>query len=176
MYKFLTRSIHRLSLEGSFGKAAYQLMSWSVIYAYWLFQLSGVFQVMPPVGVSVSLNTEMQKFLPEKTVTPSPRPYPRMTAGSAQASAASVAWTKAEPDTRIARVLASASLKRAYQHVVSNKGGCSDISFASAVSRDTSPTKRIVPDANLSKDLSKNPLSGPHRSLESRSGASYAAG
>ncbi|WP_448110324.1 group II intron reverse transcriptase/maturase [Pseudomonas lini] len=77
---------------------------------------------MPPVGVRVSLNTEMQKFLPEKTVTPSPGQYPRMTADSAQVSAASVAWTNAEPDTLMARVLAPANLKRAYQRVVSNKG------------------------------------------------------
>ena len=77
---------------------------------------------MPPVGVKVSLNTEMQKFLPEKTVTPSPGQYPRMTAGSAQVLAASVAWTKAEPDTPMERVLAPANLKRAYQRVVSNKG------------------------------------------------------
>ncbi|VVP12957.1 hypothetical protein PS880_03415 [Pseudomonas fluorescens] len=77
---------------------------------------------MPPVGVKVSLNTEMQKFLPEKTVTPSPEQNPRMTAGSAQVSAASVTWTNAEPDTLMARVLAPANLKRAYQRVVSNKG------------------------------------------------------
>ncbi len=77
---------------------------------------------MPPVGVKVSLNTEMQKFLPEKTVTPSPGQYPRMTADSAQVLAASVAWTKAEPDALMERGLAPANLKRAYQHVVSNKG------------------------------------------------------
>jgi len=77
---------------------------------------------MPPVGVRVSLNTEMQKFLPEKTVTPSPGQNPRMTADSAQVSAASMAWTNAEPDTLMARVLAPANLKRAYQRVVSNKG------------------------------------------------------
>ncbi|MHC8350585.1 reverse transcriptase domain-containing protein [Pseudomonas sp. RT4P38] len=77
---------------------------------------------MPPVGVRVSLNTEMQKFLPEKTVTPSPGQNPRMTADSAEVSAASVTWTNAEPDTLMARVLALANLKRAYQRVVSNKG------------------------------------------------------
>lgn len=77
---------------------------------------------MPPVGVRVSLNTEMQKFLPEKTVTPSSGQNPGMTADSAQVSAASVTWTNAEPDTLMARVLAPANLKRAYQRVVSNKG------------------------------------------------------
>ncbi|MGA3802255.1 group II intron reverse transcriptase/maturase [Pseudomonas fluorescens] len=77
---------------------------------------------MPPVGVKVSLNTEMQKFLPEKTVTPSPGQYPRMTADSAEVLAASVTWTNAEPDTLMERVLAPANLKRAYQRVVSNKG------------------------------------------------------
>lgn len=77
---------------------------------------------MPPVGVRVSLNTEMQKFLPEKTVTPSSGQYPRMTADSAEVSAASVARTKAEPDTLMARVLAPVNLKRAYHRVVSNKG------------------------------------------------------
>ncbi|PYY66613.1 group II intron reverse transcriptase/maturase [Pseudomonas jessenii] len=77
---------------------------------------------MPPVGVRVSLNTEMQKFLPEKTVTPSPGQNPWMTADSAKVSAASVTWTKAEPDTLMARVLAPANLRRAYQRVVSNKG------------------------------------------------------
>ena len=45
-----------------------------------------------------------------------------MTADRAQTSAASVAWTKAEPDTLMERVLAPANLKRAYQRVVSNKG------------------------------------------------------
>ncbi len=45
-----------------------------------------------------------------------------MTADRAQTSAASVAWTNAEPDTLMARVLAPANLKRAYQRVVSNKG------------------------------------------------------
>ncbi len=77
---------------------------------------------MPPVGVKVSLNTEMQKFLPEKTVTLSPGQNPRMTADSAQVSAASVTGTNAEPGTLMARVLAPANLKRAYQRVVSNKG------------------------------------------------------
>ena len=77
---------------------------------------------MPPVGVKVSLNTEMQKFLPEKTVTPNPGQYPRVAADSAQVSAASVTWTNAEPDTLMERVLAPANLKCAYQRVVSNKG------------------------------------------------------
>lgn len=45
-----------------------------------------------------------------------------MMAGSAQVSAASVTWTKAEPDTLMERVLAPANLKRAYHRVVSNKG------------------------------------------------------
>ncbi|AKV05805.1 maturase [Pseudomonas fluorescens NCIMB 11764] len=70
---------------------------------------------MPPVGVKVSLNTEMQKFLQEKTVTPSPGQYPRMTADSAQVSAASVTWTNAEPDTLMEQVLVPANLRRAYQ-------------------------------------------------------------
>lgn len=56
---------------------------------------------MPPIGVRLSLNTEMQKFLPEKNVTPSPGKYPRMTADSAQVSAASMTWTNAEPDTAV---------------------------------------------------------------------------
>ena len=77
---------------------------------------------MPLVGVRVSLDTEMQKFLAEKTVTPSPGQIPRMTADSAQVSAASVTWTNAEPDTLMARVLAPANLRRAYQRVVGNKG------------------------------------------------------
>jgi len=77
---------------------------------------------MPPVGVSVSSITEMQKFLPEKTVTPSPGQKPRMTPGSAEVSAASLAWTNAEPGTLMGRVLAPANLRRAYQRVVSNKG------------------------------------------------------
>ena len=70
---------------------------------------------MPPVGVRVSLDTEMQKFLPEKTVTPSPGQNPRMTADSAQVSAASVTWTNAEPDTLMEQVLVPANLRRAYQ-------------------------------------------------------------
>ncbi|CAI8735508.1 RNA-directed DNA polymerase [Pseudomonas sp. IT-196MI5] len=45
-----------------------------------------------------------------------------MKADRAQTSTASVAWTNAEPDTLMARVLAPANLKRAYQRVVSNKG------------------------------------------------------
>ena len=77
---------------------------------------------MPPVGARVSSNAEMQNVLLEKTVTPSPGRYPRMTAGRVQASAASVTWTNAEPDTLMARVLAPANLRRAYQRVVSNKG------------------------------------------------------
>ncbi len=55
-------------------------------------------------------------------MTPSSGQNSRMTAGSAQASATSVAWTNAEPGTLMARVLAPANLKRAYQRVVSNKG------------------------------------------------------
>ena len=55
-------------------------------------------------------------------MTPSSGQYPRATAGSAQASATSVAWTNAEPDTLMARVLAPANMKRAYHRVVSNKG------------------------------------------------------
>lgn len=77
---------------------------------------------MPPVGVRVSSSIEMQKFLPEKTVTQSPGQNPRMTADSAQVSTASVTWTNAEPDTLMARVLAPANLRRAYHRVVSNKG------------------------------------------------------
>lgn len=77
---------------------------------------------MPPVGASVSLDTEMQKFLPEKTVAPSPGQKPRMTPDSAEVSAASLTWTNAEPDMLMERVLAPANLKRAYQRVVSNKG------------------------------------------------------
>lgn len=77
---------------------------------------------MPPVGVRVSSNAEKQKFLRGRTVTPSSGQNPRATAGSAQASATSVAWTNAESDTLMAQVLAPANLKRAYQRVVSNKG------------------------------------------------------
>ena len=77
---------------------------------------------MPPVGVRVSLNAETQNILQEKTVTPSPGRYPRMTADRAQTSAVSVTWTNAEPDTLMERVLAPANLRRAYQRVVSNKG------------------------------------------------------
>ena len=54
-------------------------------------------------------------------MTPSSRQNPRATAGSAQASAASVMWTNAESDTLMARVLKPANLKRAYHRVVSNK-------------------------------------------------------
>jgi len=64
----------------------------------------------------------MQKFLQEKTVTPSPGQKPRARPDSAQVSAASPTWTNAEPDTLMERVLAPANLKRAYQRVVSNKG------------------------------------------------------
>lgn len=77
---------------------------------------------MPPVGARVSSNVETQNILQEKTVTPSPGRYPRMTADRAQTSAASVAWTNAEPDTLMERVLAPANLRRAYQRVVRNKG------------------------------------------------------
>ena len=77
---------------------------------------------MPPVGVRVSLNVEKQKFLRGRTVTPSSGQNPRATAGSAQTSTASVAWTNAESDTLMERVLAPANLKRAYHRVVSNKG------------------------------------------------------
>ena len=91
---------------------------------------------MPPVGVKVSLNTEMQKFLPEKTVTPNPGLNPRMTADSAQVSTASVTWTNAEPDTLMERVLAPANLKRAYHRVVSNKGA-PDADGMTRVGRDS---------------------------------------
>ncbi|WJN49431.1 group II intron reverse transcriptase/maturase [Pseudomonas asiatica] len=77
---------------------------------------------MPPVGVRVSSNAEKQEFLRGRTVTPSSGQNPRATAGSAQASTASVTWTNAESDTLMERVLAPANLKRAYQRVVSNKG------------------------------------------------------
>ena len=77
---------------------------------------------MPPVGIRVSSNAETQNILQEETVTPSPGRYLGMTADSAQVSTASVAWTNAEPDTLMTRVLAPANLKRAYQRVVSNKG------------------------------------------------------
>lgn len=66
--------------------------------------------------------SEKQKFLRKRTVTPSPGQNPGLAAVSAQTSAASVAWTNAEPDTLMERVLAPANLKRAYQRVVSNKG------------------------------------------------------
>ena len=55
-------------------------------------------------------------------MTPSSGQNPRATAGSAQTSTASVAWTNAESDTLMERVLAPANLKRAYHRVVSNKG------------------------------------------------------
>lgn len=76
---------------------------------------------MPPVGVSVSSITEMQKFLQEDC-HPESRPEAGMTPDSAEVSTASVTWTNAEPDTLMERVLAPANLKRAYQRVVSNKG------------------------------------------------------
>lgn len=77
---------------------------------------------MPPVGVAVSLVAVMQKFPTVETVIPSPGQKPRMTPDSAKVSTASVAWTNAEPDTLMERVLAPANLRRAYQRVVSNKG------------------------------------------------------
>ena len=77
---------------------------------------------MPSVGVRVSLNTENAEISRRETVTPGPGRYPRMTADSAEVLAVSVAWTKAEPDTLMERVLAPLNLKRAYQRVVSNKG------------------------------------------------------
>ncbi|MBU1861069.1 group II intron reverse transcriptase/maturase [Pseudomonas sp. MIL19] len=77
---------------------------------------------MPSVGVRVSLNTENAEISRRETVTPGPGRYPRMTADSAEVLAASVAWTKAESDTLMERVLAPLNLKRAYQRVVSNKG------------------------------------------------------
>ena len=55
-------------------------------------------------------------------MNPSSGQHPRATAGSVQASAASVTWTNAEPDTLMVRVLAPANLRRAYHRVVSNKG------------------------------------------------------
>lgn len=66
--------------------------------------------------------SEKQKSLHKRAVTPSPGRNPGLAAGSAQTSAASVAWTNAEPNTLMERVLAPANLKRAYQRVVSNKG------------------------------------------------------
>ncbi|MNT28945.1 Group II intron-encoded protein LtrA [compost metagenome] len=66
--------------------------------------------------------SKKQKSLHKRAVTPSPGRNPGFVAGSAQTSAASVAWTNAEPDTLMERVLAPANLKRAYQRVVSNKG------------------------------------------------------
>ncbi|MBK5008903.1 group II intron reverse transcriptase/maturase [Pseudomonas sp. S60] len=77
---------------------------------------------MPPVGVTVSLVTVMQKFPTAETVTPSPDQKPRMMHDSAKVSTAPVAWTNAEPDTLMERVLAPANLRRAYKRVVSNKG------------------------------------------------------
>jgi len=66
--------------------------------------------------------SKKQKSLNMRAVTPSAGRNPGLAAGSAQTSAASVTWTNAEPDTLMARVLAPANLKRAYQRVVSNKG------------------------------------------------------
>jgi len=66
--------------------------------------------------------SKKQKSLHKRAVTPSPGRNPGFAAGSAQASAASMTWTNAEPDTLMARVLAPANLRRAYQRVVSNKG------------------------------------------------------
>ncbi|MFJ2467867.1 group II intron reverse transcriptase/maturase [Pseudomonas sp. NPDC087615] len=66
--------------------------------------------------------SEKQKSLHKRAVTPSSGRNPGFAAGSAQASAASVTWTNAEPDTLMERVLAPANLRRAYQRVVSNKG------------------------------------------------------
>jgi len=66
--------------------------------------------------------SEKQKSLHKRAVTPSSGRNPGLAAGSVQASAASVTWTNAEPDTLMERVLAPANLKRAYQRVVSNKG------------------------------------------------------
>lgn len=66
--------------------------------------------------------SEKQKSLDKRAVTPSSGRNPGLAAGSAQASAASVTWTNAEPDTLLERVLAPANLRRAYQRVVSNKG------------------------------------------------------
>ncbi|MNJ24389.1 Group II intron-encoded protein LtrA [compost metagenome] len=77
---------------------------------------------MPPVGVTVSLVAEMQKFPKTETVIQSPGQKPRMVSDSAKVSTASVAWTNAEPDTLMERVLAPANLRRGYQRVVSNKG------------------------------------------------------
>ena len=68
---------------------------------------------MPPVGVTVSLVAVMQKFPTAETVIPSPGQKPRVMPGSAKVSTASVAWTNAEPDTLMERVLASANLRRA---------------------------------------------------------------
>lgn len=45
-----------------------------------------------------------------------------MTADNVQTPVASPAWTNAEPDTLMARVLTPANMKRAYQRVVSSKG------------------------------------------------------
>ena len=77
---------------------------------------------MPPVGVTVSLVAVMQKFPTAETVIPSPGQKPRVMHDSAKVSTASVAWTNAEPDTLMERVLAPANLRRAYKRVVSNKG------------------------------------------------------
>ena len=77
---------------------------------------------MPPVGVTVSLVTVMQKTPTQECVSRGPGQKPRMRAGSVEVLTASVAGTNAEPDTLMERVLAPANLRRAYQRVVSNKG------------------------------------------------------
>ncbi|RJT91198.1 group II intron reverse transcriptase/maturase, partial [Arthrobacter frigidicola] len=77
---------------------------------------------MPPVGVTVSLVTVMQKTPTQECVSRGPGQKPRMRAGSVEVLTASVAGTNAEPDTLMERVLAPATLRRAYQRVVSNKG------------------------------------------------------
>ena len=77
---------------------------------------------MPPVGVTVSLVTVMQKIPTQECVSRGPGQKPRMRAGSVEVLTASVAGTNAEPDTLMERVLAPANLRRAYQRVVSNKG------------------------------------------------------
>lgn len=64
----------------------------------------------------------MQKFPAQETVTPSPDQKLKMMPDSAKVPTASSAWTNAEPDTLMERVLAPGNLKRAYQRVVSNKG------------------------------------------------------
>ena len=72
---------------------------------------------MPPVGVTVSLVTVMQKIPTQECVSRGPGQKPRMRAGSVEVLTASVAGTNAEPDTLMERVLAPANLRRAYQRV-----------------------------------------------------------